>query len=52
MGLGTGSRITIDGVNGTVVVTDWAGNALQVRYDRDDKIFSVINHTIIPIVQK
>ena len=52
MGLSTGSRITIDGVNGTAIVTDWDGNPVMVKYDRSDKIFNVDGHTIEPIITK
>ena len=50
MGLSTGSRITINGINGTAVVTDWAGNVKMAKYDRSDFIFEVKDHHIEPII--
>jgi len=52
MKLSTGSRVTINGKNGTVVVTDWHGNAKMVKYDNKDYIFEVRDETIKPIIIK
>ncbi len=52
MNLSTGSRITIDGINGTAIVTDWKGNALMAKYDREDHIFELTDQVIIPIRTK
>lgn len=52
MRLSTGSRIKINGINGSVVVTDWNGNAVMVKFDKSDKIFNVTDQIIEPIVQK
>lgn len=52
MGLSTGSRITINGVNGTVVVTNQRGEAVFVKYDSKDFIFKVRDERIEPIVQR
>ena len=52
MRLSTGSRITINGINGTVVVTDINGNPLMARYDINDKPFTITNQIILPIITK
>ena len=51
MRLTTGSRVSINGVQGTVVVTDWLGNPKMVKYDRNDNIFEVRDQIIVPIIQ-
>ena len=51
MRLSTGSRITINGINGTAIVTDWNGNPVMVKYDKSEIVFNVKeNHVIKPIV--
>lgn len=45
----TGSRITINGKNGTVVVAYENGGAAMFKYDDSDSIFEVKDQTIKPI---
>jgi hypothetical protein len=52
MRLTTGSRITIDGRQGTVVVTNQYNIPVMVKYDNSDQILEVTNQVIKPFVQK
>jgi hypothetical protein len=49
----TGSRISVNDVNCTVVITDWKGNPITVKRDSNDKMFDVKpGDKLVPIVQK
>jgi len=50
MGLSTGSRVTINGIPGVAVVTNWRGDAVMVKYDKSDDIFDVRDQVILPII--
>lgn len=51
MKLSTGSRVKINGIYGTVVVTNWRGEAVFVKYDKGDDIFMVRGQKIEPVIQ-
>ena len=50
MGLSTGSRITINGICGTAIVTNQHGDAVFVKYDKSDVVFMVRDQVIEPII--
>lgn len=50
MRLSTGSRIKIDGVNGTVIVTDSKGNVCMAKFDNEERIFEIKKMKVEPII--
>lgn len=49
----TGSRISFNNKNCTVVITDQHGNPLIVKSDTTDKLFDVKENDVVsPIIQK
>lgn len=48
----TGSRVTVDGINCVVIVTDTNGQPVTVKADPTNTIFEINgNHKISPIIQ-
>jgi hypothetical protein len=49
----TGSRVEINGMNCTVVVTNWKGEPVTVKIDKNDRMISVRpDDKVKPIIQK